>query len=195
MALRIGSGTALSVTLLLLGCASPAQAQPAPKTPGLESGPAQPAPSASASPLASETTAPQAAGAATEEAPPKPPADPKTGEVPRGLPELKLHLSGLHIGGGPNDPATKRPFIETLERGFEPMRVCYAQVEQPEKGGTFGVDLRVERAGGHPTLQAVRTIMKGDGFKTCVEEAFRSLEFARPAKPTVLSASVHFALE
>ena len=109
---------------------------------------------------------------------------------------MKVQLSGLHIGGGPNNTETKRPFIETLERGFDTMRACYAQVEQPEKGGTFGVDLRVERAGGHPTLQGVRTVMKGDGFRSCVEEAFRALQFARPAKgPTVLSASLRFTLE
>jgi hypothetical protein len=140
--------------------------------------------------------APEASAAAAEEPPLKPAPDPKTGEVPPGLPELKLQLSGLHIGGGPNDAVTKRPFIEVLESGFDAMRLCYAQVEQPEKGGTFSVDLRVERAGGHPTLQAVRTIMKGDRFRSCIEAAFRGLEFARPVKgQTVLSASVRFALE
>ena len=109
---------------------------------------------------------------------------------------MKLELSGLHIGGGPNDAVTKKPFIAALERGFGAMGLCYAQAEQPEKGGTFGVDLHVARGGGHPNVQSVRTVMKGGGFRTCVEEAFRSLEFARPAKvPTVLSASVRFSLE
>jgi hypothetical protein len=152
-------------------------------------------PEASASPVPAAAV-PVASPAAAPEPPPHPGPDPKTGEVPRGLPELKIQLSGLHIGGGPNDAVTKQPFIETLERGFDAMRSCYAQVEQPEKGGTYGVDLRVERAGGHPTLQAVRTIMRGDGFRSCVEQAFRALEFARPVKgATVLSASLRFTLE
>lgn len=102
----------------------------------------------------------------------------------------------MHIGGGPNDAATKRPFIEAVEHGFDAMRACYGQSEEPDKGGTFGVDLRVERSGGHPTLQATRTVMKGERLKTCLEHAFLQLEFGPPPKgPTVLSASIRFALE
>ncbi len=196
MASRIGTGCSFIVALSLVGCASSAEARPTPKAPASEAlALASTQPQAVTSPLSNATTSPGSDSPA-QEPPPNPSPDPKTGEVPRGLPELKLQLSGLHIGGGPNDAETKRPFIETLERGFDTMRACYAQVEQPEKGGTFGVDLRVERAGGHPTLQAVRTIMKGDGFRSCVEEAFRALEFVRPAKgPTVLSASLRFTLE
>ena len=119
-----------------------------------------------------------------------------TGESPRALPELELQLSGLHIGGGPNDAVTKRPFVETLESGFEAMRACYPKIEQPEKGGTFGVDLRVERSGGHPSIESVRTAMRGDAFKACIEGAIRALDFGRPPQgtTTVLSASVRFSL-
>jgi hypothetical protein len=101
----------------------------------------------------------------------------------------------MHIGGGPNDVETKRPFISVIEGGFERMRLCYQKAEEPGKGGTFGVDLRIEREGGHPTVQAVRTAMKGDELRRCLEGAFQSLEFGKPAKgATVLSASVHFEL-
>lgn len=185
--------------LLLTGCSSSAEARPSPNA-----ALGQLAPAPSAAPEASTpppgggvaNASPTIPAAAPNAPPPPPPPDPKTGEVPRSLPELKLKLSGLHIGGGPNDTLTKRPFIETLESGFDAMRACYGEAEEPAKGGTFGVDLRVERAGGHPTIQAVRTAMKGEKFKACLERAFNGLTFGRPPKgPTVLSASVRFALE
>jgi hypothetical protein len=75
------------------------------------------------------------------------------------------------------------------------MQACYADAEEPAKGGTFGLDLRVNRSGGHPTVQAVRATMKGDKFKACVQRAFQGLEFSRPGRPTVLSVSVRFVLE
>jgi hypothetical protein len=111
------------------------------------------------------------------------------------LPELKVKLTGMHIGGGPNDAETKRPFISAIETGFERMRVCYQKAEEPTKGGTFGVDLRIERQGGHPKVQAVRTAMKGEALRLCLEQAFLGLDFGKPAKgATVLSASVYFEL-
>jgi hypothetical protein len=139
--------------------------------------------------------APPASAPNIEAPPPRSDIEPKAGDAPRALPELTVKLVGLHIGGGPNDAATKRPFIETLESGFDAMRGCYPEAEEPEKGGTFGVDLHVGRAGGHPTLRAVRTAMKGDKLKICLERTFQQLEFRRPAKgPTVFSASVRFTL-
>jgi hypothetical protein len=194
-----GSGLAVIVALALVGCSSHAEARPRPRVPVVE--PAASSSQANLSPaVAGESSAAspssQAPALGTEAPPPRPAPDPKTGEVPRGLPELKLVLSGLHIGGGPNDAVTKRPFIETLETGFDAMRVCYRQADEPDKGGTFGVDLRIDRSGGHPIVQSVRTAMKGDRFKACLERAFQGLEFGRPAKgPTVLSASVRFTLE
>lgn len=112
------------------------------------------------------------------------------------LPELVLSLIGMHIGGGPNDEATKRPFIATITGGFDAMRACYRLAEQPEKGGTFGVDLRVEARGGAPTVQSVRTTMKGTEFGNCVTQAMTGLTFPKPERgTTVLSASVRFSLK
>lgn len=184
---------AVAVTALLTGCASNAQARPITAEPLTQS-----APTLTASSAQPPTDGKQPTSDVTPEmSPPQPPApDPKTGEVPRSLPELKIKLSGMHIGGGPNDTATKRPFIEAIEHGFDAMRACYREADQPEQGGTFGVDLRVERSGGHPKLQAVRTVMKGERLKTCLEHAFLELEFGPPPKgPTVLSASIRFSLE
>jgi hypothetical protein len=184
-----------AVIVLSLGCASRAAAQP--RSHSSPDSPRGSAPSTSTAPGNVGSVAPK-----SEPKPPEakqepgalPPSEPGAGAVPQSLPELKVQLSGLHIGGGPNDAVTKRPFIEVLESGFEPMRACYSHVEEPGKGGTFGVDLRVERNGGHPTVQSVRTAIKGDKFRTCVEQAFLALNFARPKKPTVLSASVRFTL-
>jgi hypothetical protein len=123
-------------------------------------------------------------------------ATPASSAQAEALPELKVKLTGMHIGGGPNDALTKRPFIEVIEAAFDGMRQCYRKAEEPMKGGTFGVDLRIEREGGHPTVQAIRTAMKGDAMRTCLEEAFSGLTFGKPAKgATVLSASVYFTLE
>lgn len=194
--LRIGATTCLGLALLT-GCSSRADARGALNAPTEASAdprtghPSPPTSTAGAAVPPVHT--PAAPDAATP--PPPPQADPKTGEVPGSLPELKLSLVGMHIGGGPNDAETKRPFIEAIEKGFTAMRSCYSEVEDPAKGGTFGVDLRVDRIGGRPSIQALRTVMKGERFKTCVQQAFEGLEFSRPSKPTVLSASVQFILE
>ena len=101
---------------------------------------AQPAPAGvtSAAPaVASAPAAATVAPAATDAAPAATPA--ATGPS---LPELKVHLSGMHIGGGPNDEVSKRPFISAIEGAFDAMRVCYKKAEDPAHGGTFGVDLK-----------------------------------------------------
>lgn len=185
--------------MLLLGCSSHANAVVSPRMPEateVSTKVASPAPNPGAGEVGSEAQPAPTVSVLQEGPPPQPPVDPMTGEKPRSLPELKLKLVGLHIGGGPNDAETKRPFIDALELGFDAMRACYVHASDPQKGGTFGVDLRVERQGGHPQLQAVRTAMRGEEFKSCLEQAFGQLDFDRPAKgPTVLSASVRFSLE
>ena len=136
----------------------------------------------------------QSASAGAKSEPDKSDAGKSSGTV-EALPELKLKVVGMHIGGGPNDAVTKRPFIEAIEGAFDTMRVCYRDAEDPMKGGSFGVDLRVEREGGHPTLQSVRTVMKGDKMRACLEQAVKAAQFTKPAKgATVLSVSVNFSM-
>lgn len=199
MAFRSDPVPTVALALVMVGCSPHAEARPVPNTPAksaTDSGQGNAATGNAAPNGPASASAPVRGTVATDAPPPPPPPDPKTGELPKSLPELKLSLVGMHIGGGPNDAETKRPFIAAIEQGFDAMRTCYSRVAEPEKGGTFGVDLRVERAGGHPQLQAVRTVMKGDEFKACLEGVFRELEFVRPVKgPTVLSASVRFSLE
>jgi hypothetical protein len=111
------------------------------------------------------------------------------------LPELKVHLSGMHIGGGPNDEASKRPFIHAIEASYENLRACYKKAEDPLQGGTFGVDLKVGAKGGTPEIQQVRTALKGETLRECLSSAFKGIQFGPPPKgPTVVSVSVRFTL-
>jgi hypothetical protein len=111
------------------------------------------------------------------------------------LPEVTLRNVGLHVGGGSNDEAEKEPFKRALEARFDDFLRCYRGVEQPEKGGTFGVDLFIGRAGGKPDVRQPRTAIRGDGFRQCMIDAFSNVEFDRPrAGPTVISYSLKFEL-
>ena len=101
----------------------------------------------------------------------------------------------MHIGGGPNDDVSKRPFVQAIEGSFEAMRACYRKSDDPTRGGTFGVDLKIAHNGGKAELQQVRTAMKGEGLRECLEGAFREINFGPPPKgPTVVSVSLRFSL-
>ncbi len=174
---------------IIVGCASgsgrsecPEIRQPSAAQPS--AAPSAAAPLAMAAPVASlpQSVAPAASDAAPASALPS-------------LPELKLQLVGMHIGGGPNDDSSKRPFIQAIEGSFEAMRICYKKSDDPTRGGTFGVDLKIAHNGGKAELQQVRTAMKGEGLRECLEGAFRGINFGPPPKgPTVVSVSVKFTL-
>jgi len=111
------------------------------------------------------------------------------------LPEVKVENVGLHIGGGPNDDATKAPFQQAIEKHFVELRACYVKVEDPVKGGTFGVDFHIGRNGGKAQVKQPRTGMKGPEFRQCVLDVLESVEFDKPKKgPTVISYSVRYTL-
>ena len=52
------------------------------------------------------------------------------------MPEVAVENVGLHIGGGPNDDASKAPFRNAIAARFADFRRCYTKVSQPGKGGT-----------------------------------------------------------
>lgn len=134
---------------------------------------------------------PLAEGAeAAEPTPPSPPAPPAA----ESLPEVLVKNIGLHVGGGTNTDAEKAPFRAAVEKHFDELRACYRQVEDPLKGGVFGLDLRIGRDGGKAQVSQPRTSMKGEAFRKCVFGVFQSVEFDKPAKgPTVISYSVRFS--
>ncbi len=113
----------------------------------------------------------------------------------RSLPELKVENIGLHVGGGPNDADTKAPFQRAVAARFPQFLDCYRKNEDPAKGGRFGIDVHIARAGGHPKIELPRTAMHGPDFRACLESVFESVEFDKPKKgPTTISYSLLFTL-
>jgi hypothetical protein len=177
----------------LLGCAAPAQSGGGPRVaaalPSAASA-AAPAPSAAA-PAAAASGTPS--GVQPLPRLPEIVLDPK--QPLRSLPELKVENIGLHIGGGPNDADTKAPFLRAIAERFPAFMDCYRKNEDPAKGGRFGIDLHIARAGGHPRTEQPRTAMHGPDFRSCVSSVFESVEFQKPTHgPTTVSYSLHFTV-
>lgn len=111
------------------------------------------------------------------------------------LPEVRVRNVGLHVGGGPNDAATKAPFQAAIAERFDDFRRCYSLIATPGKGGVFGVDLRIPREGGRATVQGARTGMGGTSFRDCVVAVFTEVSFAPPSTgTTVISYSLEFSV-
>ncbi len=140
---------------------------------------AEPAASASAAPQASAAAALSAAPSAAPEAP---------------LPSVKIANIGMHIGGGPNDAVTKEPIHSSVIPHYDEFRRCYALVEDPKKGGTFGIDLLIDKAGGKPkSVTKPRSPIKGPGFSECMVHAYEQIDFKKPkGGNTKVSYSVRF---
>jgi len=127
------------------------------------------------------------------------PSAPLTGgEEPtpdKALPELRIEALGMHVGGGTNSPEEKAPFHRALERQFPAFLECYRLAEDAWAGGSFGIDIKIARAGGAPTVEQPRTKIHGPGFQDCMLAAFGKVQFEKPkAGPTVISYSVMFTL-
>ncbi len=109
------------------------------------------------------------------------------------LPSVKIANIGMHIGGGPNDAATKDPIAKSVEPHFDEFRRCFALVDDPKRGGDFGVDLLIEPDGGKAKVTAPRTRMKGSGFEDCVVKVFVGIAFLKPRfGKTMVSYSLQF---
>jgi hypothetical protein len=120
------------------------------------------------------------------------------GEEPtpdKALPELRIEALGMHVGGGTNSPEEKAPFHRALEQQFSAFLGCYRLADEPSAGGSFGIDIKIPRAGGAPTVEQPRTKIHGAGFQDCMLAAFGKVQFEKPkAGPTVISYSVMFTL-
>jgi hypothetical protein len=107
---------------------------------------------------------------------------------------VKVINIGMHIGGGPNDSATKDPIKRSVEPHFDAFRACFAKLEDPTKGGDFGLDLLIEREGGKARTSHPRTALKGKPFEECVVQVFDSIEFLKPKTgKTMVSYSLRFS--
>lgn len=195
LVVRAGSFVVL-LSAALSGCAScpPCEAKSAGAAKA-ETCKADPEPAALPGPEPGAAT-PAATAAAPAPSAPAPSPEASPAPAPAGsLPEVKVENVGLHIGGGPNDDAAKAPFLRAIEKQFDAFRSCYTKVDDPVKGGTFGVDLHIGRDGGHAQVKQPRTGMKGQGFRDCVVKVFEQVEFEKPKKgPTVISYSIKYTL-
>ena len=185
---------ALYVTPLLASCAAkPAPLAAVPGSSGPEAHGTSESAAAQPGSSGSSTRAPGAAPAVSF-----PPTPLPGGEVPtpdKALPELRVEQLGMHVGGGKNDADEKAPFRRALEQKFPAFMECYRLADDPWAGGSFGVDLKIARAGGAPTVEQPRTRIRGAGFQECMVAAFGKVQFEKPkAGPTVISYSILFAL-
>lgn len=187
---------ALGVLLLwcVVGCA--AQRAPLASAPGSSVGESAPTGDDAAIQPGAPGAANRGPGAAPR--PSFPPQPLPGGEVPtpdKALPELRIEQLGMHVGGGKNDAEEKAPFRRALEQKFPAFLDCYRLAEEPWQGGSFGVDLKIPRAGGAPLAEQPRTRIRGAGFQECMVAAFGKAQFEKPkAGPTVISYSVVFSL-
>lgn len=123
------------------------------------------------------------------------PLDAREPDPKRALPRVSVRHIGMHIGGDPNTPESKRPFLQTLERGEAAFLRCYRQVDVPGKGGTFGADLFIASPGGAAEVRSVRQKLGNDEFAACMTAAIGQLRFPAPARATVVSYSLRFDVE
>lgn len=126
---------------------------------------------------------------------PHPLLDEREARPDAALPRLTYEHLGMHIGGESNSPEAKRPWLEDIERNEDALLSCFRLVGEPEKGGSYGVDLYVGKAGGAPEVRGSRQRLGGDDFDQCMRRAFGEIDFHEPERPTVFSYSIFFKLE
>jgi hypothetical protein len=128
--------------------------------------------------------------------PPAPAADPAptASAPPPPLPHVKIENIGMHIGGGPNDSVNKAPIADSVAPHFDEVRACWARVDDPARGGDFGVDLLIQPGGGRAKVTNPRTAIHPDAFKECVVAVFEKIDFQKPRKGlTMVSYSLRFS--
>ncbi len=169
--------------LLSVGCAS--QRPPSPAAPeggGAEANPEK-------APLVQESSAETPAD--PEEAHPL--EDDREPDPKAALPRLTMRHLGMHIGGPDNSPEAKRPWFSDIEARVADLLACYRLVDVPERGGSYGVDLYVNKQGA-VEVRASRQKLGGEEFDSCMKQAFSQTAFHKPAVPTVFSYSLLFSL-
>jgi hypothetical protein len=187
------SGFATLAWFTLTGCGGAAQSASGPRAVAPVTSGAPRAVTAPASPLGVSTSAAAPPAPVVAQRLPEIALDPK--QPIRSLPELKVENIGLHVGGGPNDAETKAPFLRAIAERFPEFMDCYRQIEDPAKGGRFGIDMHIARSGGHARVEQPRTALHGPAFRACVSTVFESVEFQKPTRgPTTISYSLRFTM-
>lgn len=193
------AGFVIALTLSSLGCRDGGDG----KTPlsavvpnGSASTPTFARPASAAAETAEDPAAPAASsepgeeGAAARDEEDAPPAEPEK-EAP--LPDVDVKNVGMHIGGEKNTAEQKRPIRAAISEHYDAMKRCYAKAEETPKGATFGVDIRINGAGGKPKITNPRSGLKGGGVKECLVSVFENIEF--PKQPKGVARMVSFSIE
>lgn len=155
-----------------------------PSAVAVASAPTAPTPAVSSAPPALPTPAASSAAPVASAAPPE----------PKPLPKVKVANIGIHIGGGPNDNATKEPFKKSVQPHYDEMKRCWAMVEGQK--GDISVELRVERDGGKARVKPNKTTFKHREFNDCIYKVFEEIDFLKPRTgTTVLNFSLRFTPE
>jgi len=98
---------------------------------------------------------------------------------------------GIHIGGGPNDDATKEPFRKSVQPHYDEMRRCWSMVDGQK--GDISVELKVEKDGGKARVRPNQTTFKHKEFNGCIQGVFEKIDFLKPRTgTTVLNFSIRF---
>ncbi len=99
---------------------------------------------------------------------------------------------GLHIGGGPNDDATREKYLEPIAQRFDALRRCHVLAKNRKLQASFGVDLELPHDGGRAKIADYRTSLKGQEFHMCVLETLGAVSFPGAGRAMVVSYSVLF---
>jgi hypothetical protein len=182
----------LLLLVLLSAACDRAPSTPAPQPEPVNAAPSTapvastlPAPSVAVS-TATSATAPAASVSVAEPLP-------MASAQPPPLPHVKVENIGMHIGGGPNDAINKAPIADSVAPHLDEVRACWTRVDDPARGGDFGVDLLIQPEGGRAKVTNPRTGIHGDAFKSCVVAVFEQVDFRKPLKGlTMVSYSLRF---
>jgi len=174
--------------LLAVLCQAGVACDRAPSTPMQQPEPASAPPSlTSAASLPSATATPTPSASAVDPAP-------TASAPPPPLPHVKIENIGMHIGGGPNDAVNKAPIADSVAPHFDEVRACWTRVDDPARGGDFGVDLLIQPDGGRAKVTNPRTGIHPDAFRECVVAVFEKIDFQKPKKGlTMVSYSLRFS--
>lgn len=122
---------------------------------------------------------------------PTPAAAPVT-PAPDVEPDASLRTIGLHVGGGPNDDATRGKFIAPIEQQFDALLRCHALAQDRNRNASVGVDLLIPVRGGKASVKDLRTALGSPEFQACIQAAFEQVSFPSVARPTMISYSMLF---
>lgn len=120
-------------------------------------------------------------------------ADEAAPEPATPLPAVEVRNVGMHIGGEKNTNEQKRPIRATISKHYDAMKRCWGKAVDPPKKATFGVDIRIEGAGGPAKITNPRNGLKGEGVTECLVGVFEAIDF--PPQPHKADRMVSYSIE